>query len=57
MDSHGFLEQALVYLAACYGLITYFVKRFKDKVTSDLPQTLEEAKRTVDAVQEELRHA
>jgi hypothetical protein len=48
---------ALVYLAICYGLITFFVKRFKDKVTGDMPQTLQEAKRTVDAVQEEIRHA
>jgi Flp pilus assembly protein TadB len=48
---------AVVYLVLCYALIQYFSKRLKEKITRDLPESLEEAKNTVEAVKEELRHA
>jgi Putative Actinobacterial Holin-X, holin superfamily III len=51
------LIMAAVYAAICAGLIFSYAKRLKRHVTPPMPETKAEAKRTVDAVKEELRHA
>jgi hypothetical protein len=51
------LVMAAVYFAVCGGLLVTFVKRLKAHVTPEMPRTKAEAKRTVEAVKEELRHA
>jgi hypothetical protein len=47
----------LVYLAVCAALVSYYAKRLKAKIPPDVPRTKAEAKRTVETVKEELRHA
>ncbi len=47
----------VVYVAICAALLFSYAGRLKRDVAPEMPATMAEAKRTVEAVKEELRHA